>query len=121
MTDVPISDAKLIGLFFQSITYGALLVSFAFCLWALLWRDGCWRRCRVAEVHWQMVGVTVLFFTIATLDWGVEMLSIIKAFVMYQGPGGADEEFMTIDDWTKVTNVSSTTTVHDLVLLMRRY
>lgn len=103
-----ITEAILIGLFFQSISYGIFLVSFALCLSSLLWGGETWQSSR--DVNWRMVGVSGIFFALSTFDWGLEMVYTIDTFVIYDGPGGAEESFLTVSDWSKVANVSLTCT-----------
>lgn len=98
------ANALFIGLLTQSLSYGIFLVSFAFCLFNLLRRDGNWRR--IGDVHWPMVAISGLFFTFLTFDWGLEMAYGTKAFVLYRGPGGVGKAISGVPDWMQITHVS---------------
>lgn len=100
MPDTVLSETILLSLFLQSLSYGIFLVSFGLCLISLLGREGRWKSGR--DVNWQMVCVSVILFTFATFDWGMEMFYVIDGFLMYGGPDSAEEPF----GWTKVANVS---------------
>lgn len=106
MTDsltFPVPEAQLTSLFLSSIFYGILLVTFGFCLHALLSYNG--RMRTASEIHWLMLSVTILAFIIGTFDLALNYYNNLKAFVFYTGKGGAMAEFANISDWVNVTKV----------------
>lgn len=101
--DFPITEAQLTGLFVEAVVFGIHIVTFGFCLHALLTDNG--RKKRWRDVQWVMVVVAVALFVIATFDLALGFYHNIKAFVFYTGQGGALAQFINISDWINVCKV----------------
>lgn len=103
MTDFPITEAQLTGLFLESIVFGIYLVTFGMCLHTLMMTGSRWRS--PAELNVPMIIVTGVFFVIAAFDLALGFYHTIKAFVLFTGDGGAAAEFTNISDWVNVMKV----------------
>jgi len=101
--EFPITEAQLTGLFVEAVVFGIHIVTFGFCMHALLTDNG--RKKRWRDVRWVMVVVAVALFVIATFDLALGFYHNIKAFVFYTGQGGALAQFMNISDWINVCKV----------------
>ncbi|KAJ6461120.1 hypothetical protein DFH09DRAFT_1011862, partial [Mycena vulgaris] len=95
---LPLAVAELIGPIFGEMMYGIHIVTFGVALHRLLTtQSGRWKR--RAEIKWIMVVVSCLLFVIATLDLVVAIITIVQAFVLYTGPGGAEHIFTHSAGW----------------------
>ncbi|KAF7356027.1 Carboxylic ester hydrolase [Mycena venus] len=89
---IPLGVAELLGPIFGAMMYGIHIVTFGVALRKLLTtQSGRWKR--GSEIKWIMVVVSCLLFIIATLDLVMAIITIVQAFVLYTGPGGADHIF----------------------------
>jgi hypothetical protein len=117
----PITEAQLVGLFCESITFGIYLATFPHCIQALFVnRTGSLKRS--SDVNWPMVLVAATLLSIATLDICLGFYHNLKAFIFYTGPGGPTQEFTNISDWInvmKTVTVVLQTTIGDAVLIYR--
>lgn len=101
----PISEAQLVAMFMEAVTYGIYLVTFFLCMRALLdGRDG-----ERKHYNWPMICVVLGMFVLATLDVALTLRRALEAFVFYQGPGGATMYYERISLWSNVIQVSPTT------------
>ncbi|KIJ46937.1 hypothetical protein M422DRAFT_206169 [Sphaerobolus stellatus SS14] len=120
MSDLPVTETQLIGLFGESIAYGIYVVSLGFSANALLRKPEGWKRAR--EINWVMVIVSFLLFVIATLDVSLGLYNCINAFVLYKGPGGPEAVFEDISYWVNVMRTATVkvqTPLGDGVLVYR--
>ena len=77
----PITEARIVGLFVESVTYGINLVSFGFCLNALLGFGT--KRKRINEINWPMTIISILIFVVSTLGICLAFWIVLRAFVFY--------------------------------------
>ncbi|KAF7353728.1 hypothetical protein MVEN_01058000 [Mycena venus] len=121
MEDFPITEAQIVGLFLESVFWGIYLITFFLCLRSLLFNSN-YDRKRLSELNWPMLAVCLCMCAFATIDVAIGLLHNIQAFVLYQGPGGAAEEFSNISDWVniiKTVDVVMQTTLGDAMLIYR--
>ncbi|KAK7035831.1 hypothetical protein R3P38DRAFT_2909264 [Favolaschia claudopus] len=121
MEDFPITEAQIVALFLESVFWGIYLVTFFLCIRSLLFDLNLERR-RLSDLNWPMLIVTLSMCVFATLDVAVGLLHNIQAFVQYNGPGGAAEEFSHISDWVnivKTVDVVMQTLLGDGMLIYR--
>ncbi|KAH9841155.1 uncharacterized protein C8Q71DRAFT_890987 [Rhodofomes roseus] len=98
MPPFPISEAELVALFMESVTWGIQIVTFTQCVWALF---------ETAKGGPRRVNVTLLTWAIALFVWGTLDISFsvyrnLTAFIYYTGPGGSNEIFNQISDYATV-------------------
>ncbi|KAF9528352.1 hypothetical protein CPB83DRAFT_854456 [Crepidotus variabilis] len=122
MHSVPFSieAAKLTGLFLESILFGGLLISYAFCLETLFFNKG--RRKPPADVNWPMVAVSSILLGVATMDLSLGFYHVLKAFVFLNGEGGAVTVFADISNWVNITRSTTfivQTNLGDMMLIYR--
>ncbi|KAF9814806.1 hypothetical protein IEO21_04914 [Rhodonia placenta] len=98
MSTFPIAEAQLVALFMQSVTYGIHAVTFSVCIWKLIDK----LRSGKGHVNWPWIFVAVALFTIGTVDVSFNLYHNLSAFILYKGPGGAEEEFMAFSSWINV-------------------
>lgn len=89
------------ALFMQSVTYGIHAVTFSVCIWKLIDK----LRSGKGHVNWPWIFVAVALFTIGTVDVSFNLYHNLSAFILYKGPGGAEEEFMAFSSWINVMRV----------------
>ena len=104
----PITAAQLIGSYCQTLTFGIYLVTCCFCACTLLFTSGPQERLRkLHEIRWLMLSVAVLFFVVSVYDDIIGLIHNLKAFVWYDGPGGASHELTNIHDWINISRVGT--------------
>ncbi|KAJ7709453.1 hypothetical protein B0H17DRAFT_915723 [Mycena rosella] len=115
MEDFPITEAQLVGSFVESVFWGFYLITLVLCLRTLLFK-------RPTKYIWAMLAVTLWMGTFATVDVATGLLHNIQAFVLYQGQGGAAQEFSKISDWVNIIRTVDThmqTLLGDGILIYR--
>ncbi|KAJ6482981.1 hypothetical protein C8R47DRAFT_1133449 [Mycena vitilis] len=120
MAQFPPAESQLITQFLESIFWGIYVVTFAFCLAALLRTQNRWMR--PAEVSKPMLVVTILMGCIATFDVCLTFLINLNAFVFYNGPGGPKAAFDNTSGWMDImgtVDVILQTVLGDIMLIYR--
>lgn len=103
MTSVfPLTEAELVGLFMECIVFGIYLVTLFATARVLLW-DPVGRR---KKCNWPMVIVMCLMAVFATMDVAMGLKRNLDAFVLFKGPGGAEQDFADMSNWASVMKVS---------------
>ncbi|KAJ7660386.1 hypothetical protein DFH06DRAFT_1044120 [Mycena polygramma] len=109
--------AELFSIFLAGVLYGIYLVSLGIAVRVLLRTKSGWSRSRV------VVGVvSAILFVNSTLDFAVAMEMIVRAFVLYKGPGGPERVFTDTSSWqpfTKSFCVAVQTLTGDAILIYR--
>ncbi|KAF7345797.1 Carboxylic ester hydrolase [Mycena venus] len=102
MTSLSLPAAELIAQTFGCVLYGIYLVTLGIAARFLLIADsGRWKRS--SEIRWIMVVVSGLLFVNSTLDLVVSTITVVQAFVLYSGPGGAAHIFTHGSGWQTMT------------------
>lgn len=97
----PVTEAQLVALFMEAVTYGIYLVTVTRCAYVLFFdRQGLKRT-----INWPMVVVMVLMAVFATLDVALGLRHNLDAFIFYHGSGGPAGEFDNISYWVNVMKV----------------
>ena len=99
----PITEAQLVSLFMQSITFGIHLVVFAICIHR--W----FRRSQLPGFHtnpWPWVVIATALFAVGMADVSLNLHNNLVAFVFYRGRGGANLQLRVVSDWVSVVRVS---------------
>ncbi|KAH9913025.1 uncharacterized protein B0H18DRAFT_888962 [Fomitopsis serialis] len=94
----PITEAQLVALFMESVSYGIHVVTFAQCMYT--WFTV--RHSRGTSKTWPWMFVAVILFAIGTLDVSFNLAHNIMAFVLYSGKGGAEYQFNDMSNWVDV-------------------
>lgn len=116
MPSFPVTEAQIVALFMEAVSYGIYVVTLALCIRALFWdRQGT----RKKAVNWPMVVVMVLMAVFATLDMSLGLKHNLDAFIFYTGPGGAAAEFDNISYWVNVMKVRLATRSLITIMLTR--
>ncbi|KAF7344927.1 hypothetical protein MVEN_01655100 [Mycena venus] len=94
-----LSEAQLLGNWFETLTYGMYLVTCCFCARTLLCigPEDRWRR--PSEIRWFIFSVGITLFVVATFDVVIGLLHNLQAFAFYTGGGGAAQELSDISGW----------------------
>ncbi|KAF9263823.1 hypothetical protein L218DRAFT_944281 [Marasmius fiardii PR-910] len=121
-----ITAAQIVALFMECILYGIYLVSFGYCLQAILvekaYTPSGFRF--KSNINWTILVFALLLGLVATIDVAFGLRHILDAFVYYKGPGGAAEELQNISYWVNVMKTVDSivqTYIGDIMLLYRCY
>ncbi|KAJ7660393.1 hypothetical protein DFH06DRAFT_1089718 [Mycena polygramma] len=109
--------AELLNIFVACLLYGVYLVTLGIAARVLL-------RTKSGRPGSKIVVgvVSVILFVNSTLDLGVGMNMVLRAFVSYKGPGGPEHVFMDTSSWqafTKSFCVALQTLTGDALLIYR--
>ncbi|KAF9255125.1 hypothetical protein L218DRAFT_803712, partial [Marasmius fiardii PR-910] len=110
----------------ESILYGIYLVSFGYCLRAILFQKAYTPSgFRLKNnINWILLVFALLLGLVATNDVAFGLRHNLDAFAYYKGPGGAVEELQDISYWVSVMktvdNIAQTF-IGDAMLLFRCY
>ncbi|KAJ7678566.1 hypothetical protein B0H14DRAFT_2552661 [Mycena olivaceomarginata] len=121
MDKFPITEAQIVALFLESVFWGFYIVTFVLCLRSLLFKSS-WDLKRRSEINWPMLLVVLAMCVFTTLDVSIGLMHNIEAFTLYNGAGGAQEEFSNISDWVnivKTVDVVLQTLLGDGMLIYR--
>ncbi|KAJ7191843.1 hypothetical protein GGX14DRAFT_596744 [Mycena pura] len=79
--EFPLTEAQIMGNWFETLTYGMYFVTCGFCARALLFigPEGRWRKPN--EVNWFMLSVAILLFVVGTFDVVVGFAASASALV----------------------------------------
>ncbi|KAJ6557666.1 hypothetical protein B0H19DRAFT_863786, partial [Mycena capillaripes] len=88
------------------VLYGIYLVTLGIVGRVLLTTESGRMRHR-SEIHWIVVGVSIILFVNSTLALAVSMYTIVQAFVLYTGPGGAEYVFERASSWQILVKAGS--------------
>ncbi|KAJ7738815.1 hypothetical protein B0H16DRAFT_1569925 [Mycena metata] len=119
-----LSEAQLLGNWFETLTYGMYFVTCGFCARKLLCvgPEDRWRR--PSEIRWFILSVGITLFVVATFDVAIGLLHNLQAFAFYTGGGGAAQELSDISGWINVARTVAQVIqmiLGDLVLIYRCY
>ncbi|KAJ7458819.1 hypothetical protein B0H11DRAFT_2199390 [Mycena galericulata] len=121
MSGLSLPAAELIEQTISNMLYGIYLVTLGITGRLLLTTEsGRWKR--RSEIKWIMVAVSVLLFVNSTLDLIVSTITLVQAFVLYTGPGGATHIFSHGSGWQtmiKTFCVPFQTLVGDGIMIYR--
>ncbi|KAF4623217.1 hypothetical protein D9613_001292 [Agrocybe pediades] len=96
MSDVPVTEAHLLGLFFASILYGLHLTTYGFCSASRFFSST-----RPGK-NWPMFAVSTLLLVNGSFDLFVHFHQIIRAFVFSDAVGGPVAVYNNISNWENV-------------------
>ena len=102
-TAFPVTEAQIVALFMEAVTYGVYVVTLAMCIRSLFWD----RQGLKTKINWAMVIVMVLMAIFSTLDVALGLRHNLDAFIFYSGPGGPAAEFDNISYWVNVMKVGN--------------
>ncbi|KAJ7592017.1 hypothetical protein C8J56DRAFT_1162532 [Mycena floridula] len=122
MGDLPITEAQILALFFQTLFYG-IYIATSFPTWEILATTSIGRLKRLSDLNWFMVGASCIFFLVSTLEVSLSCYHVIRAFVL-TAPGGAAADFLHLSEWINVfksTNIAISASTSDVVLIYRCY
>jgi hypothetical protein len=105
MSSLSLPAAELVAQTFGCVMYGIYLVTLGLAGRVLLTKDSGQQWRRGSEIKWVLVAVSVLLFVNATLDLVVATITVVQAFVLYQGPGGPSHIFTHGSGWQTMTKV----------------
>ncbi|KAJ7689595.1 hypothetical protein B0H17DRAFT_1295195 [Mycena rosella] len=114
--------AELASTLIASVLYGIYLVTFGITARVLLTTGGSGRWRHRSEINWIVVTVAAVMFVNATLDLSINMNTLVEAFVVYTGPGGAEHVFGHPSNWQNITEsycVFSQSLLGDALLIYR--
>ncbi|PCH39048.1 hypothetical protein WOLCODRAFT_141083 [Wolfiporia cocos MD-104 SS10] len=94
----PVTEAQLVALFMQSVTYGIHVATFCICLLTLFQTS----RANNRGFAWPWLVVAVVLFAIGTIDVIFNFYHNLIAFILYTGPGGPSVPFGDISNWLSV-------------------
>ncbi|KAJ7786754.1 hypothetical protein B0H14DRAFT_3893541 [Mycena olivaceomarginata] len=102
-----LSEAQLLGNWFETLTYGMYFVTCGFCARTLLCigPEDRWRR--PSEIRWLILSVGIALFVVATFDVIIGLLHNLQAFAFYTGEGGAAQELADISGWINVARTAA--------------
>ncbi|KAJ7841490.1 hypothetical protein B0H14DRAFT_2512249, partial [Mycena olivaceomarginata] len=111
---IPLTEAQLLGNWFETLTYGMYFVTCGFCARTLLCigPDDRWRK--PSEIRGLILSVGIALFVVATFDVVIGLLHNLQAFVFYTGGGGAAQVFADILNWINISR--SVTQVIQMIL-----
>ncbi|KAF9260954.1 hypothetical protein L218DRAFT_1050468 [Marasmius fiardii PR-910] len=121
-----ITAAQIVALFMECILYGIYLVSFGYCLRAIL-AEKAYTPSGFkfkTNINWITLVFALLLGLFATLDIAFGLRHNLDAFAYYKGPGGAVEELQDISYWVNVMKTAdyvAQTFIGDAMLLYRCY
>ncbi|KAJ7739106.1 hypothetical protein B0H14DRAFT_3168098 [Mycena olivaceomarginata] len=119
-----LSEAQLLGNWFETLTYGMYFVTCGLCARKLLC-IGPGDRCRrPREIRWFILSVGITLFVVATFDVVIGLLHNLQAFAFYTGGGGAAKELSDISGWINVARTVAQVIqmiLGDFVLIYRCY
>jgi len=102
MSSLSLPAAELVAQTLACVLYGIYLVTLGIAGHLLLTTEsGRWKR--RSEIKWIMVVVSALLFVNSTLDLVVATITVVQAFVLYTGPGGAEHIFTHGSGWQTMT------------------
>ncbi|GJE85142.1 hypothetical protein PsYK624_012200 [Phanerochaete sordida] len=114
----PVTEAQLVALFMEAVTYGIYVVTFTRCAYVLFFD----RQGIKQTINWPMVVVMALMAIFTTLDLALGLRHNLDAFVFYHGAGGAAAEFDNISYWVNVMKTVDTqvmSLIGDAMLIYR--
>ncbi|KAJ6447841.1 hypothetical protein C8R45DRAFT_1047206 [Mycena sanguinolenta] len=119
-----LSEAQLLGNWFETLTYGMYSVTCGFCARKLLCigPEDRWRR--PSEIRWLILSVGTTLFVVATFDVVIGLLHNLQAFAFYTGGGGAAQELSDISGWINMARTVAQVLqmiLGDFVLIYRCY
>ncbi|KAF8172915.1 hypothetical protein K438DRAFT_1611300 [Mycena galopus ATCC 62051] len=121
MSGLSLASAELVAHTFDGVMYGIYLVTLGIAGRSMLTaKSGEWKR--RSEINWITVGVSVVLFVNATLNIVISTITLVEGFVLYEGPGGADQFFANGSGWqtlTKSFTVPFQSLVGDGILIYR--
>lgn len=103
MPSIPITEVQITGIWTESIFFGIHLITFGFCIKALLFRENQLKS--LQDVNWIMLTITVFLLANATLDVVLGFYHLLKAFVFSTGSEGPTQELTNISDWINISRV----------------
>ncbi|KAK7046247.1 carboxylic ester hydrolase [Favolaschia claudopus] len=92
MSQLSLPEAQLISLVIAAVLYGIYLVTLGVCLRLLLTSESGALR-RRSEIRWVITLVSGMLFVNGTLDFVIQVIQVMEAFVTYTGVGGAEHVF----------------------------
>jgi len=113
MSSLSLPAAELIAQTLGSVLYGIYLVTLGIA-------SGQWKH--RSSINWIIVVVSVVLFVNATLDLVVATITVMQAFVLYTGPGGAEHIFTHGSGWQTIVksfSVPFQSLVGDGILIYR--
>ncbi|KAJ7105554.1 hypothetical protein C8R44DRAFT_858497 [Mycena epipterygia] len=126
MADVQAHTARLIALFVSCVLYGILLTTLVPCIRSLLFSAS--QRFRFKSRHdikFPILVATILLFLTSTFSVVLAMQDIIDAFIDYDGPGGALEFYLEVNNgwmhWILAVEDAVQVIIGDGLLLYRCY
>ncbi|PCH39074.1 hypothetical protein WOLCODRAFT_110525 [Wolfiporia cocos MD-104 SS10] len=99
-----VSEAQLVALFIQSVTYGIHVATFFTCILALLQK----LKANNRTFAWPWLIVAVVLYIIGTIDVIFNFYRNLTAFILYTGPGGSSVPFGNISNWLPVMRMYRT-------------
>ncbi|KAJ6467315.1 hypothetical protein C8R45DRAFT_1078560 [Mycena sanguinolenta] len=121
---LPLTEAQLLGNWFETLTYGMYIVTCGFCARTLLCigPDHRWRK--PSEIRGFILSVYIALFVGATFDVVIGLLHNLHAFVFYTGGGGAAQVLVDISNWINIARSVAQViqmVLGDFVLMYRCY
>lgn len=104
MHNFPITEARLIALFLQSVTYGIHMLTFTICIWTLFKRTGV----RRILCSWSWFYVATALFIVGTVDVLFNLCHNVSAFVNNNhSEGNAKAVFLQISSRVNIMRVNN--------------
>ncbi|KAJ3552966.1 hypothetical protein NM688_g3875 [Phlebia brevispora] len=123
-TPATILAFNIVGLFTESVTFGFVIISSAYCLLLLLCHSRSLKLKRSKEVKWWAVSVTLLLAAISTLDMAMSVERNLRAFVHTAMSSDAVEILSDTRSWSYVLKhilYIAQVAIADAVLAFRLY
>ncbi|KAJ6540886.1 hypothetical protein DFH09DRAFT_1282993 [Mycena vulgaris] len=121
---LPLTEAQLLGNWFETLTYGMYFITCGFCARTFLCigPDDRWRK--PSEIRGFILSVYIALFVGATFDVVIGLLHNLHAFVFYTGGGGAAQVLVDISNWINIARSVAQVIqmiLGDFVLMYRCY
>ncbi|PPQ64865.1 hypothetical protein CVT26_002583 [Gymnopilus dilepis] len=117
---VPITEARILELFFQAVFYGMHVITAGHCVLSLTYTRQGWKS--GSDVHWVMLAVSLALLLNSTFGLALGLLQALQAFVFYVKTLGPDAVFSDISNWldiAKTVSVQIQTMIGDSMLIYR--
>ena len=97
MVAFPITEAQLIELFVGAVLFGLHMTSTGSCIYTLVSQ----KKPNTSRT----VALSLILLINAAFDVSLQFYDILQAFVFYNGPGGAADEFEHASSWLNISKV----------------
>jgi uncharacterized membrane protein len=102
--ELRVTAAELIALFLQSLLYSLFVITFGFCMRALLLSPTTQQLKSKNAINWMMLSIALILAFFATFNIALEFQHCLDAFVYYEGSASDGVQFGS-PHWLSVMQV----------------